>query len=103
MHRQVGDLVLDENGMARRGVLVRHLLMPGGLAGTREIMRFLAQEISPNTYVNIMFQYRPLGRAKEIPRLAPRVTSKDFEDALAAAREEGITRLDKPCLPSFLW
>src|SRR5262249_41013063 len=59
MHRQVDDLVLNANGLARRGVLVRHLVMPNQLAGTRDIMRFLAREVSPNTYVNIMAQYRP--------------------------------------------
>ena len=59
MHRQVGDLKLDEDGLAYRGLLVRHLVMPGGLAGTEEIMRFLAEEISPYTYVNIMRQYYP--------------------------------------------
>ena len=59
MHRQVGDLVMNEAGVAQRGLLVRHLVMPDGLAGTREIMEFLAREISPNTYVNVMGQYRP--------------------------------------------
>ena len=63
MHRQVGDLVVDEHGVARRGLLVRHLVLPDDLAGTREIMEFLAREISPRTYVNVMGQYRPCGRA----------------------------------------
>ena len=59
MHRQVGVLKMDENGLAKRGVLVRHLVMPAEIAGTAEIMRFLAEELSPDTYVNIMDQYRP--------------------------------------------
>ena len=63
MHRQVGDLVVDEAGVARRGLLVRHLVLPDDLAGTREIMEFLAREVSPDTYVNVMGQYRPCGRA----------------------------------------
>ena len=70
MHRQVGDLVVDESGVARRGLLVRHLVLPDDLAGTREIMEFLAREISPRTYVNVMGQYRPCGRAGEHPDLA---------------------------------
>ena len=66
MHRQVGDLVLDEHGLARRGLLVRHLVMPGGLDETREILRFLAQEVSPDTFVNVMPQYRPEGLASQL-------------------------------------
>ncbi len=61
MHRQVGDLVLNEKGLAEHGLMIRHLIMPGGIAGTREIMRFIATEISTNTYVNIMAQYYPAG------------------------------------------
>jgi putative pyruvate formate lyase activating enzyme len=76
--------------------LVRHLILPGGLAGTREVMRWLAQEISTNTYVNLMFQYRPCGKAFEVPELARRPSQKEFSMALQAAKEEGITRLDAP-------
>src|SRR5215204_2237347 len=64
MHRQVGDLVLDEHGMARRGLLVRHLVMPGLLAETEAILRFVASELGPGTYVNVMAQYYPAGRAR---------------------------------------
>ena len=95
MHRQVADLTLDENGSALRGVLLRHLIMPGGAAGTREIMRFIAREISTNTYVNIMDQYRPCGRADKYRPLDSGITRDEYEEALRAAREEGITRLDK--------
>ncbi len=70
MHRQVGDLVLDEHGLARRGLLVRHLVTPGGLDQTREILRFLAHEVSPNTFVNVMPQYRPEGPADQHPAIA---------------------------------
>src|SRR5210317_171723 len=66
MHRQVGDLVTDDRGIARSGILLRHLVLPSGLSGTREIMRFIARKISLNTYVNIMPQYRPCGRADEV-------------------------------------
>ncbi|MEW6067229.1 MAG: radical SAM protein [Nitrospirota bacterium] len=95
MHRQVGDLTLDRNGIAFRGILLRHLVMPGGTAGTREIMRFIARDISPNTYVNIMDQYRPCGNAYKYPPLNRCITDEEYEEALKAAREEGITRLDK--------
>jgi len=95
MHRQVGDLIINEKGLAERGLLVRHLVMPGGLAGTREAMRFLAQEISPNTYVNIMAQYRPCGEAAKYPPLNRRITQAEYDEALAIAQEEGIHRLDQ--------
>ncbi|UCH20528.1 MAG: radical SAM protein [Deltaproteobacteria bacterium] len=96
MHRQVGDLVLDESGIAQRGLLIRHLVLPKGLAGTRQIMRFLATRISPNSYVNIMTQYRPCGRAAEIPELSRFPTTADFKAAIKAATDEGISRLDRP-------
>jgi putative pyruvate formate lyase activating enzyme len=96
MHKQVGDLVLDEYGIAMRGLLIRHLVLPDGLAGTREIMKFIAKDISSNSYVNIMAQYRPCGRAAEIEGLSARLKPVDFETAYQAAIEEGITRLDKP-------
>ncbi len=95
MHRQAGDLILDENGIALRGVLLRHLIMPGGAAGTRDIMRFIAKEISPNTYVNIMDQYRPCGNADQYPPLDHGIAGDEYEEALRTAREEGVTRLDK--------
>jgi putative pyruvate formate lyase activating enzyme len=94
MHRQVGDLELDESGVARSGLLLRHLVLPGGMAGTREVMRFIAREVSPRTYVNVMFQFRPCGRAGEIPGLATAVSVVECRQALREAREEGITRLD---------
>jgi putative pyruvate formate lyase activating enzyme len=94
MHRQVGDLIIDESGIARRGLLVRHLVLPHGLAGTREVMRFIANKISSNTYVNIMSQYRPCGRASEIKELSDYLSQKDYKTALQEAREEGVSRLD---------
>ncbi|MBW2429849.1 MAG: radical SAM protein [Deltaproteobacteria bacterium] len=96
MHRQVGDLQVDEEGIARRGLLIRHLVLPGGLAGTRKIMRFIAQRLSPDSYVNIMSQYRPCGRAAEVEGLNSNLTAEGFQLAVQAAKEEGITRLDRP-------
>jgi putative pyruvate formate lyase activating enzyme len=93
MHRQVGDLVLDEHGLARRGLLVRHLVMPGGLDETRQILRFLAQEVSLDTFVNVMPQYRPEGLASQYPAIARSLRGTEFHEALAIAREEGLRRL----------
>lgn len=96
MHRQVGDLVTDNAGVARKGLIIRHLVMPGGVAGTRKIMRFIASEISTRSYVNIMAQYRPCGRAAEIRELNTFLSPADYRRALQDAAEEGITRLDQP-------
>jgi putative pyruvate formate lyase activating enzyme len=96
MHRQVGDLILDKNGIAQRGLLIRHLVLPNNLAGTREIMNFIANRISKNSYVNIMAQYRPCGNASEIKELCCHLDENDFKEALRIAEEEGITRLDIP-------
>jgi putative pyruvate formate lyase activating enzyme len=94
MHRQVGDLKLDEGGLAYRGLLVRHLVMPGGLAGTEEIMRFLAEEISPNTYVNIMRQYYPAHMAENYPELNRRITRQEYAAAVRAAEDAGLVKLE---------
>ena len=96
MHRQVGDLIIDDAGVARQGLIIRHLVLPGRVASTRKIMRFIAGEISPNSYVNIMAQYRPCGRAAEINGLNTYLSPADYQSALQVAAEEGITRLDRP-------
>lgn len=96
MYRQVGDLFIDDRGIAARGLLLRHLVLPHGLAGTREIMHFIAQGISKNTYVNVMSQYRPMGRAAEIPELAEPLLPAEYRAAIEIARAEGILRLDRP-------
>ena len=96
MHRQVGDLITDKSGIAKRGLLIRHLVLRNNLAGTREIMRFISSQISANSYVNIMSQYRPCGRAGEIEALSAPLSKKDYQSALQAAKEEGITRIDSP-------
>ena len=96
MHRQVGDLALDSEGIAVRGLLIRHLVMPQGLAGTEKVMQFIADRISVDSYVNIMAQYRPCGRASEFSELADYPSREDFEWAHKAAMEAGLHRLDKP-------
>ncbi|RKO66019.1 radical SAM protein [Desulfofundulus salinus] len=93
MHRQVGDLVVDERGMAVRGLLVRHLVMPGDLARTGAVMKFLAGEISPNTFVNIMDQYYPAHEARRYPELSRRITREEFRRAVEIARECGLQRI----------
>jgi putative pyruvate formate lyase activating enzyme len=95
MHRQVGDLVLDEHGIAQRGLLVRHLVLPENLAGTEQVLDFLAREISPNTYLNLMDQYRPCYRAWEHPPLDRPLQAGEFESALALAARHGLQRLDR--------
>jgi putative pyruvate formate lyase activating enzyme len=96
MHRQVGDLVIDETGIAQRGLLVRHLVLPKGLAGTPKVARFLAEEISRDTYINVMDQYRPCHKAGELPPLNRRTSRAEFKQALEHAREAGLHRFDKP-------
>jgi putative pyruvate formate lyase activating enzyme len=95
MHRQVGDLVLDEDGIAQRGILVRHLVLPENMAGTSDVMKFIAGHISTNTYVNIMAQYRPCGTAHQVPGLDRSITAQEYHDAIESARSQGITRLDQ--------
>jgi len=103
MHRQVGELILDENGLARRGLLLRHLVMPGDIAGTREVMRWIARELSRDTYVNVMPQYYPAGKVSysEYTEINRRVTSGEYERALDQAWRAGLKRLD-PRRPSYL-
>jgi putative pyruvate formate lyase activating enzyme len=95
MYHQVGDLIMDQNGIALSGLLVRHLVMPENLAGTEKIMEFIAENISKNTYVNIMPQYRPCGKAYENARLNRPITMDEFTLAISMARKAGISRLDK--------
>ncbi len=94
MHRQVGDLVLNDRGVAQRGLLVRHLVLPGDLAGTAEIVRFLREKISPHTYINVMDQYRPYYRAHELPPLNRRIMAEEYARAVQLAQEAGL-RLDE--------
>jgi len=99
MYRQVGDLQINEQGLALRGLLVRHLVLPNDLAGTAEIVRFLAQEISLNTYLNLMDQYRPEYNVRrypnQFPRLARPITRQEYQTAVQAAHDAGLKRLDQ--------
>lgn len=93
MHRQVGDLIIDRD-IALRGLLVRHLVLPGGIAGTEGVVKFIAEEISRDTYINIMDQYRPCYKAFDHPPMNRRITETEFRDAVGMALEAGLKRID---------
>jgi len=97
MHAQVGSLALDDDGLAQRGVLVRHLVMPGGLDETRAILCWIAAELGPDTYVNLMDQYRPAGKVSgdRFVEINRRLTTAEFREAAAVARAAGLRRLDE--------
>jgi putative pyruvate formate lyase activating enzyme len=101
MHRQVGPLVTDEHGIAVRGVLLRHLVMPGGVAGTPEIMQWIAREVGADTYVNLMAQYHPACRVSEseYPEIDRCITRSEFQQALDAFYAVGLSRLDSDSIP----
>lgn len=94
MHRQVGDLVMDSQGVAVKGLLLRHLVMPDNMASTERIMGFLSNEVSSETYVNVMDQYRPSGDACDDEFIHRRLTSEEFRNALESAKKAGLHRLD---------
>ena len=93
MHRQVGDLVLDENGVAQRGLLIRHLVLPGELSGSKRIFEFISSELSSNTVVNVMDQYRPCGHAMNHPPLDRSITGDEFQRATGHAKDAGLKNL----------
>ena len=95
MHRQVGDLQLNARGLATRGLLVRHLILPRNLAGTKQIVQFLSEEISPHTYLNLMDQYHPAYNAPRYPEINRRITSSEYHAAVKMAKNAGLTRLDE--------
>ncbi|NQV48193.1 MAG: radical SAM protein [Rhodospirillaceae bacterium] len=101
MYAQVGPLQLDGAGVAYRGLLVRHLILPDGLADTDIVLKFLADNISPDTYLNLMAQYRPSHKAAEYPELAKRPSVGDLRQAQELAAKYGLTRLDER-LPAWM-
>ncbi len=101
MHRQVGDLIQDERGIALRGLMVRHLVMPNRVAGTRAFVEWVAENLSPNTYVNIMAQYRVEHRAFEYERIARAITPEEFVEAMEWAQAAGLTNLDQRSLANL--
>jgi putative pyruvate formate lyase activating enzyme len=99
MNRQVGVAIPASEGIMYRGLMIRHLVMPNNVSGTREVMRWIAQNLPRNTYVNIMSQYRPAYRAGEFPAIARRITDEEYENAVRWAREAGLTNLDIQGIP----
>ena len=95
MHRQVGDLKISANGVAERGLLIRHLVLPNGFAGSQEILRFIAEQVSTDTYLNIMDQYRPAYQAYRKKDMNRRITRAEYLDLISMAENLGMTRLDK--------
>ncbi len=91
MHRQVGDLRLDPRGIARRGLLVRHLVLPGGISGTEKIFRFLSEEVSKKTAVSLMSQYFPAYKAREMDGIDRRIHRDEYEEALRLMKHFGLT------------
>ena len=102
MHRQVGDLQLDAQGIAQRGLLIRHLVLPGHLAGTEQVLAFIAHDISRQTYLNLMDQYHPCYRADDNPPLDRPLTTQEYQAALALAAKYGLGRLDQRRSRSWL-
>ncbi len=92
MHSQVGDLKMDDRGIAYRGLLIRHLVLPNGLAGSKEVLEFIVKKLSPDSYVNIMDQYRPMFRAGEYRELSRTITRDEFYKVINLAKEMGLNR-----------
>ena len=90
MHQQVGDFYINKEGIAERGLLIRHLVMPEGLAGTRNLMHFIATEISPHTYVNVMSQFHPEYKAFDYPELSRVITHQEYSEAIDSTKKEGL-------------
>ncbi len=101
MHRQVGDLVIGDDGLARRGLLVRHLVLPKRIAGSERVLRFLAEKVSRNTYINLMDQYRPCHRAEEHSEISRRISRAEFDEARTVAARYGLERLDERSAASW--
>ena len=94
MHKQVGELSVDERGVARRGLIIRHLVMPDNIAGTDRFVRWVAQELTPTTWVNLMAQYRPEHKAFTYPDISRRITTEEWQQAVTWAREAGLKNFD---------
>jgi len=95
MHRQVGILLVNEHGIAERGLLIRHLVLPNNISGAEEIMKFIAEEISKDTFINIMDQYYPCFKAHAYPEISRGISRREFMDAVSLAHKYGLKRLYK--------
>ncbi len=90
MYRQVGNLITDKKGIAQKGLIIRHLVLPHGLSGTEQVMKFIAEKISPDAFVNVMAQYYPAHKAHLFPELSKRLSMDEFQEALKTAEKYGI-------------
>ena len=94
MHRQVGVAKPADDGLMYRGLMIRHLVMPNNVGGTKAVVEWIAENLPKNTYLNLMSQYRPMYKAFDYPQIARRITNEEYAEALRCAREAGLTRLD---------
>ncbi|MBA7696432.1 hypothetical protein ES703_105080 [subsurface metagenome] len=101
MHRQVGELKVDKRGIARRGLLIRHLVMPNRVAGTEKFVRWVAETLPKSTYVNIMPQYRVEYKAYDYPEIARGITIQEFLEAIEWAKKYGLTNLDRRSMATW--
>ncbi len=94
MHRQVGVARPGEDGLLRRGLIIRHLVMPNNVGGTADVLRWIAKNLPEDTYVNLMSQYTPTYRASEFPDIDRRITREEYQDAVAVAKAERLTNVE---------
>ncbi len=94
MHRQVGVAKTDKTGIAQRGLMIRHLVMPNNTAGSENIMAWIGEKLPKDTFVNIMIQYTPYHKAYDYPKISRRITGKEYKNVVKKAKEMGLTNLD---------
>jgi putative pyruvate formate lyase activating enzyme len=94
MHRQVGVAKPARDGLMYRGLMIRHLVMPNGVSGAKQVIEWIAQNLPKDTYLNIMSQYTPMHKAFQYPQISRRITRREYEDAVNWARNAGLTNLD---------
>ena len=94
MHRQVGVAKPAADGIMHRGLMIRHLVMPNGVSGTKNVIEWIAENLAKDTYLNIMSQYRPMYKASEYPEISRRITRREYNDAVRWAKEAGLTNLE---------
>jgi putative pyruvate formate lyase activating enzyme len=94
MHRQVGVAQPASDGLMYRGLMIRHLVMPNNVGGTRGVISWIAKNLPKDTYLNLMSQYRPMYKADEYPEISRRITRAEYENAVNWARVAGLTNLD---------
>jgi putative pyruvate formate lyase activating enzyme len=99
MHRQVGTAKPAAEGLVYRGLMIRHLVMPNGIGGTKEVIGWIAENLPKDTYLNIMSQYTPTYKAFDYPEISRRITRQEYSEALRWAREAGLINLDIQGMP----